>query len=190
MPQVDKARIRRAVAELLAAIGEDAEREGLRATPERVADAYGELFCGIGADPRAELDVSFEQSDEQEVVLRDIPFASMCEHHLLPFSGIAHIGYSPQGRIVGLSKLARALDTCARRLQVQERLTNEVADAIQEALAPRGVVVVLEAEHLCLSMRGVHKPGTRVITRASRGTLPEDAPARRHLSELVSQRGI
>ncbi|MBI2911469.1 MAG: GTP cyclohydrolase I FolE [Chloroflexi bacterium] len=190
MTQVDKARIRGAVAELLAAIGEDPDREGLRATPERVAEAFAELFCGIGADPRSDLDVSFEQGDEQAVVLRDIPFASMCEHHLLPFSGVAHIGYSPQGRIVGLSKLARALETCSRRLQMQERLTNEVADAIQEALAPRGVVVVLEAEHQCMSMRGVHKPGTRVITQASRGSLPEDSAARRHLMELVSQRGI
>ena len=162
-------RIEEAIHAILAAIGEDPEREGLRETPQRVASMYTELFSGIGLDPAAELDAVFEQSLQDPVILRDVPFYSFCEHHLVPFFGVAHIGYIPNGKISGLSKLARALEVTARRPQVQERLTQQVADAIFSALNPKGVVVEVEAEHLCMAMRGVKKPGSRVITTAIRG---------------------
>jgi len=161
--------IRDAVASILLAIGEDPGREGLRDTPKRVAEMYAELFSGAGTDPREAIDAIFDADHCDPVVLRNVPFHSICEHHLLPFFGKAQLGYIPDGKIAGLSKLARALDVASRRLQVQERLTGQVADSIFDALGPRGVVVELEAEHLCMSMRGVENPGNRVVTTAVRG---------------------
>lgn len=162
-------RVREAVASLLEAIGEDTGREGLRETPRRVAEMYAYLFSGVGLDPKDAIDAIFEADHSDPVVLRDVPFHSFCEHHLLPFFGKAQLGYIPNGKIAGLSKLARTLDLASRRLQVQERMTGQVADAIFNALSPRGVVVELEAEHLCMSMRGVENPGSRVVTTAIRG---------------------
>ena len=166
---VDNNRVRDAVASLLEAIGEDPGREGLRETPNRVAEMYADLFSGIGLDPQEAIDAIFDAGHSDPVVLRDVPFHSFCEHHLLPFFGKAQLGYVPNGKIVGLSKLARTLDLASRRLQVQERLTGQVADSIFNALSPLGVVVELEAEHLCMSMRGVENPGNRVVTTAIRG---------------------
>ena len=161
--------VREAVASLLVAIGEDPGREGLRDTPNRVAEMYAQLFSGVGSDPREAIDAIFDADHSDPVVLRNVPFHSICEHHLLPFFGKAQLGYVPNGKIAGLSKLARTLDLASRRLQVQERLTGQVADSIFDALSPRGVVVELEAEHLCMSMRGVENPGNRVVTTAVRG---------------------
>lgn len=169
LPGVDRARIQAAVREILLAIGEDPDREGLQRTPYRVAKAYDELFAGMREDPREHLRATFDEGHKEMVVLRDIPFASLCEHHLLPFTGIAHIGYIPQGRIVGLSKLARLVEGYARRPQVQERLTSEVADAIMEELKPDGCGVVIEATHTCMTIRGVEKPGATMVTSAMRG---------------------
>lgn len=154
---------------LLEAIGEDPGREGLRQTPQRVARMYRDLLSGTGADPKGEIDAVFESEGHDPVVLSNIPFYSICEHHLLPFFGLAHLAYIPNGKIAGLSKLARALEVASRRLQVQERLTGQVADAIFSVLSPDGVAVEMEAEHLCMSMRGVQKPGHRVVTSAVRG---------------------
>ncbi len=165
---VDTDRIAAAVREILLAIGEDPEREGLLRTPERVASAYAELFSGLREDPRRHLEVTFDEHHHEMVVLRDIPFASVCEHHLLPFTGRAHIGYIPQGRVVGLSKLARLVEGYARRPQVQERLTSEIADAIMETLRPDGCGVVIEAVHTCMTLRGVRKPGATMVTSAMR----------------------
>jgi GTP cyclohydrolase IA len=166
---MDPAGIQRAVAELLRAIGEDPTREGLRRTPERVAEMYAEIFCGLAEDPGALLEGGFDEQHEEMVVLRDIRLQSICEHHLLPFVGTAHVGYIPRGRVVGIDKLARAVDILARRPQVQERLTSQIADRINERLKPRGVAVVVAAEHLCMSMRGLRAPGSKVVTSAMRG---------------------
>ncbi|MCC6315030.1 MAG: GTP cyclohydrolase I FolE [Thermomicrobiales bacterium] len=166
---VDLPRIERAVREILLALGEDPEREGLRRTPRRVAESYAELFCGLREDPRRHLEVTFDEGHKELVVLRDIPFASLCEHHLLPFTGVAHVGYIPQGRVVGLSKLARLVEGYARRPQVQERLTSEIADALMETVQPDGCGVVIEATHTCMTIRGVQKPGATMITSAMRG---------------------
>ncbi|MFN8593806.1 MAG: GTP cyclohydrolase I FolE [Thermomicrobiales bacterium] len=166
---VDRERIAAAVREILIAIGEDPDREGLQRTPWRVADAYAELFAGVGVDPRANLRVTFDEDHREMVILRDIPFASVCEHHLLPFTGIAHVGYIPRGRIVGLSKLARLVEGYARRPQVQERLTSEIADALVDELNPDGCGVVIEAVHICMTIRGVEKAGAAMITSAMRG---------------------
>ena len=166
---IQESLVRNAVVSLLDAIGEDPGREGLRDTPSRVAEMYAELFSGVGADPQEAIDAIFDDGQSDPVVLRDVPFHSICEHHLLPFFGKAQLGYIPNGKIAGLSKLARALDVASRRLQVQERLTGQVADSIFNALNPRGVVVELEAEHLCMSMRGVENPGNKVVTTAVRG---------------------
>ena len=166
---VDKPRIEAAVREILLAIGEDPDREGLRRTPRRVADAYAELFAGLREEPRRHLGATFDEGHREMVVLRDIPFASLCEHHLLPFTGMAHIGYIPKGRIVGLSKLARLVEGYARRPQVQERLTSEIADAIMEELQPDGCGVVIDAVHTCMTIRGVEKPGATMVTSAMRG---------------------
>ena len=168
---VDAQRVERAVTELLEAIGEDPDRDGLQRTPARVAHMYAELFAGLDEDPGSHLEVTFAADHDEMVMVRDIPFASLCEHHLIPFVGKAHIAYIPSqdGRITGLSKLARLVDVHARRLQVQERLTTEIVDSIEEVLLPRGALVVVEAEHLCMSMRGVRKPGTLTITSAVRG---------------------
>jgi GTP cyclohydrolase I len=168
---MDLERVEKAVAELLDALGEDPGREGLRDTPRRVAAMFAELCAGLEEEPARHLTVTFEADHDEIVMVRDIPFASLCEHHLVPFIGRAHVAYIPNddGRITGLSKLARVVEGYARRLQVQERLTTQIADAIEEVLEPRGVLVVIEAEHLCMSMRGVKKPGTRAVTSAVRG---------------------
>ena len=171
---VDVERVRAAVSEILIAIGEDPERDGLVATPERVASMYEELFSGLHDDPARHLEVTFAAGHDEMVMVRDIPFASLCEHHLVPFLGKAHVAYIPaeDGRITGLSKLARLVDGFPRRLQVQERMTTQIADVIAEVLSPRGVLVVIEAEHLCMSMRGVKKPGTVTVTSSGARALP------------------
>ncbi len=167
---IDRDRVARAVGEIIAAIGEDASREGLVDTPSRIADMYAEVFSGISQDPKELLAVGFEEEEHEEmVVLKDIPFYSMCEHHFLPFHGLAHVGYIPRGRLVGISKLARVVEILARRPQLQERLTGQIADTVLEALEAQGVGVVIEAEHLCMTMRGIRKPGSRLVTSASRG---------------------
>ena len=188
---VDRERLIHAVEELLIAIGEDPERDGLLRTPERVADMYAELVSGLHEDPARHLDVRFDADHDELILVRDIPFASLCEHHLMPFSGKAHLGYIPgvDGRITGLSKLARLVDGFARRPQVQERLTTQVADAIEARLNPRGVVVVIEAEHLCMSMRGVKKPGATTVTSAVRGVLRDDAAARAEAMTILHGSG-
>ncbi len=171
---VDEARIREAVASILHAVGDDPDRKALRRTPDRVARMYGELFSGIGQDPADLLRTGFDEEYRDLVVLKGVHFFSICEHHLLPFHGTADIGYVPNGRVVGISKLARALDALARRPQLQERLTAQLADAIETALDPAGVAVVLRAEHLCVAIRGAGKPGSTVVTAASRGVLKTD----------------
>lgn len=185
---VDLERIERAVREMIEAIGEDPEREGLRETPRRVAEMYGELFSGLGRDPRSVLKTFYAEEGEDVVILRDIQFFSLCEHHFLPFFGRAHVGYLPNGAIAGLSKIPRAVEILARRPQVQERLTDQVAESILEALNAHGVAAVIEAEHFCLSMRGVNKPGTKVVTSAVRGDFPNGAATRAELLAMVQGR--
>jgi GTP cyclohydrolase IA len=183
---VDKDAIHEAVLTILRAIGESPEREGLVATPRRIADMYEELFSGLHEDPMALLTTGFEEEKHKEMVLvKDIPFASMCEHHLMPFRGLAHVGYVPQGRIVGISKIARVVETLARRPQVQERLTSQVADLLMEGLRARGAAVVIDAEHLCMTMRGVKKPGSRVVTSATRGIFRENPSTRAEFLSLI-----
>jgi GTP cyclohydrolase I len=187
---VDLPRIEAAVREILIAIGEDPDRDGLRKTPARVARAYAELFAGLRVDPAAVLQTSFEANHEELVLVRDIEVTSMCEHHLLPFHGVAHIGYIPgtDGRITGLSKLARLVEVYARRPQVQERLTSQVADMLMDQLKPRGVLAVVECEHLCMSMRGIHKGGSRTVTSAVRGLLRDDPKTRSEAMALIFRR--
>ena len=177
---VDRPRIEKAVREILEAIGEDPDREGLVRTPERVADMYAEIFAGLSHDPAEHLAVTFAADHDEMIMVKDIPLYSVCEHHLVPFLGRAHLAYIPNanGRITGLSKLARLVDSYARRLQVQERLTSEIAEQIEEKLEPRGVLVVVEAEHLCMSMRGVQKAGTTTVTSAVRGLFRDNAATR------------
>ena len=182
---VDKARIEAAVREILLAIGENPDREGLRATPRRVADAYAEVFSGLAIEPEALLRVEFEEGHDEMVVLRDIPFFSMCEHHLLPFHGLAHVAYVPRGRVVGISKIARLVEAAARRPQMQERLTADIADTLSEALEPDGVGVMVEAEHLCMTMRGIKKPGSRMVSSAMRGTFQSQQETRAEFLALV-----
>jgi GTP cyclohydrolase I len=184
---INEARIRAAVTSIIKAIGEDPEREGLVDTPKRVAEMYGELFMGIGVDPKDELTVGYELGHREMVIVRDIPFYSMCEHHLLPFYGVVHIGYIPDvsGRVVGISKLARVVETVARRIQIQERMTTEIADAIFDGLKPDGVAVVVQAEHLCMIMRGIKKPGSNVITSAIRGAFRRRAASRAEFFSLI-----
>lgn len=184
---VDRKRIAIAVKEILEAIGEDPEREGLQATPARVAAMYEELFAGLADDPAKHLTVTFAAGHDEMVMVRDIPFASLCEHHLVPFIGRVHVAYIPadDGRITGLSKLARLVEGYARRVQVQERMTTQIADAIECALGPRGVLVVAEAEHLCMSMRGVKKPGTLTVTSAVRGLFRTDVATRAEAMQFV-----
>jgi GTP cyclohydrolase I len=174
---VDLERISAAVLEILEAIGEDPQREGLLRTPERVANMYAEVFAGLREDPEHHLEVQFEAGHDEMVMVRDIAFYSMCEHHLLPFVGKAHVAYVPgeTGKITGLSKLARLVEAYARRPQLQERLTSQVADKLMDVLDPRGALVVIEAEHHCMSMRGVQKPGSLTITSAVRGIFLSDA---------------
>jgi GTP cyclohydrolase I len=184
---VDLPRIERAVAEILAAIGEDPTREGLVDTPGRVARMYAEIFSGLHDKPGEHLKVTFEAHHDEMVMVKDIDVYSMCEHHLLPWHGRAHVAYIPNddGRITGLSKLARLVEGFARRPQVQERLTTQVADAIEEVLAPAGVLVVVEAEHLCMSMRGVRKPGALTVTSAVRGVFRDNAATRNEAMSFV-----
>ncbi len=188
--KVDAERVRRAVTEILAAIGEDPDRDGLTDTPTRVAAMYEELFAGMADDPARHLTVTFAADHDEMVMVRDIPFASLCEHHLVPFIGRAHVAYIPgvDGRITGLSKLARLVDGYARRLQVQERMTTQIAEAVERVLAPRGVLVVVEAEHLCMSMRGVKKPGTLTVTSSVRGLFRSDAATRAEAMQFVHGR--
>jgi GTP cyclohydrolase IA len=183
---VDQARIENAVREILLAIGEDPERDGLKKTPSRVARAYVELAQGMRESAEEVLSTTFDLGHEELIIVRDIEFQSLCEHHVLPFHGVAHIGYIPgtDGRITGLSKLARLVEVFARRLQVQERLTSQIADAMTEILNPAGVLVVVDAEHLCMSMRGVRKPGARTVTSAVRGQL-RDAATRAEAMALL-----
>jgi GTP cyclohydrolase I len=171
VPEVDKPRIEAAVREILAAVGEDPGRDGLLDTPARVARMYEEIFAGLKGDPDDLLQVTFEANHDEMVMVRDIPFASVCEHHLVPFIGRAHVAYIPNddGRITGLSKVARVVDAYAKRPQVQERLTTQIADTLTRTLEPKGVLVVISAEHLCMSMRGVRKPGSTTVTSAVRG---------------------
>ncbi len=184
---VDVKRVQAAVTEMLIAIGEDVHRDGLLNTPRRVASMYEELFSGLHDDPARHLEVTFAAEHDEMVMVRDIPFASLCEHHLVPFLGKAHVAYIPaeDGRITGLSKLARLVDGYARRLQVQERMTTEIADAIDKVLAPRGVLVVIEAEHLCMSMRGVKKPGTVTVTSSVRGLFRSDVATRAEAMQFI-----
>jgi len=182
---VDQERVARAVREILEAIGEDPGREGLRETPRRIAEMYEELFAGLHQDPREVLTTGFQEPHREMVILKNIPFYSLCEHHFLPFHGRAHVGYVPEGRIAGASKIARAVDILARRPQLQERLTGQIADAIMEGLSPDGVAVVIEAEHLCMTMRGVQKPGTTLVTSAIRGGFRRRAVTRAEFLALV-----
>lgn len=186
---MDNQKIEQAVRMILEAIGEDPDREGLRQTPERVAKMYAEIFKGMERDPAADLEVHFTDKHEEMVLLKDIPLYSFCEHHLLPFVGYAHVAYIPEaGRIVGLSKLARVVETISRRPQVQERLTTEIAEVITRTLKPRGVVVVIEAEHMCMSLRGVKKPGILTITSAVRGIFRERQATRAEAFALIKER--
>jgi GTP cyclohydrolase IA len=187
---VDVDRISQAVREILDAIGENPDREGLVETPRRVAEMYEELFSGVDADPAHHLRVTFDAGHDEMVMVRDIEFTSLCEHHLLPFMGHVHVAYVPgvNGRITGLSKLARLVEGFARRLQVQERMTVDIADAIDKELQPRGALVVIEAEHLCMSMRGVKKPGATTVTSSVRGTFRTDAATRAEALDFVHQR--
>ena len=182
---MDREKIMAATRMILEAIGEDPDREGLRDTPRRVADLYAEVFEGMQTDPREHLAVGFEEQHKEMVILKDIPFHSYCEHHLLPFTGKAHVGYIPNGRIVGLSKLARVVEGYARRPQLQERLTSQIADAIIEAINPRGVGVVIEAQHLCMIIRGVKKPGSTMVTSAMRGIFRTNPPTRAEFLQFV-----
>jgi GTP cyclohydrolase I len=184
---IDRVKIEKAVVSLLEAIGDDPKREGLVDTPRRVAEMYTELFSGMDMDPKAELAVGFEEGHREMVVVKDIPFYSMCEHHLLPFYGIVHVGYIPNasGRVVGASKLARVVDIAAKRPQIQERMTTQIAEAIIEAIQPDGVAVVVQAEHLCMTMRGIKKPGSNITTSANRGLFRRKAATRAEFLSLV-----
>ena len=186
---VDRSAIEDAVRSILVAIGEDASRDGLAGTPGRVAEMYSELFSGVDKDPLDELDVVFEADHDEMIMVRDIPLFSVCEHHLIPFFGRAHVAYIPnvEGQITGLSKLARLVDVLSRRPQVQERLTTQIADSIENALKPRGVFVVIEAEHLCMSMRGVRKPGSQTVTSAVRGQFRDNDATRAEAMGLIAR---
>jgi GTP cyclohydrolase I len=185
---MDKVRIEEAVREILSAIGEDPDREGLKGTPGRIARMYEEIFSGLEEDPGKHLEVFFQEDAHEELVLvRDISFYSMCEHHFVPFFGKAHVAYIPRkGKLTGLSKLARVVDTIARRPQLQERITSGIADTIMAHLNPYGVIVVVEAEHMCMTMRGIKKPGSMTVTSAVRGTFKTDAKSRAEAMTLIS----
>ena len=186
---MDRAKIEQAVRMIIEAIGDDPDREGVLDTPRRVADMYEEIFAGIGKDP-ADVISAVKGADHDEMIMvKDIPLSALCEHHMLPFNGKAHVAYIPSkdGRITGLSKIARVVDVCSKRLQVQERLTTQVADAIEKALEPRGVFVVIEAEHLCMTMRGVKKPGSLTVTSAVRGRFRSDEKTRQEAISLIGK---
>jgi GTP cyclohydrolase I len=185
---MDKEKIQRAVRDILEAIGEDPDREGLKDTPARIARMYEEIFSGINENPKDHLKIYFQEEKYEELVLvKDIPFYSTCEHHLVPFFGKAHVAYLPKGgRLCGLSKLARTVETVAKRPQLQERITATIADSLMEALSPYGVVVVVEAEHMCMTMRGVKKPGSMTVTSAVRGFFSKDVAARAEVMSLIN----
>ncbi len=182
---MDSPRIKTAVIAIIKAIGENPKREGLADTPRRIAEMYEELFAGLKLDPTKELEVGFDEGHQEMVVLKDIPFYSMCEHHFLPFFGTAAIGYLPNGRVVGLSKLARVVEILARRPQLQERLTSQIADTIDKAIHPSGVGVVIKAEHLCMTMRGIKKPGSNMVTSAVRGKFKQSQVTRAEFLSLI-----
>ena len=187
---VDHARAAAAVRELLLAVGEDPDRPGLQDTPDRVARAYAETFAGLWQDPSDVLATTFDEDHDEMVLVKDIPMYSTCEHHLVPFHGVAHVGYIPgeDGRVTGLSKLARLVEVYARRPQVQERMTSQIADALADVLKPRGVLVVIEAEHLCMAMRGIRKPGSSTVTSAVRGIFRDNPATRSEAMSLVMRR--
>ena len=189
--QLDKKMIEEGVRLILKGIGEDASRDGLIRTPQRVADMYEELFSGIGKNPADELDSMFDEDHDEIIIIKDIPFYSVCEHHMVPFVGKAHIAYVPNdsGRIIGLSKLIRVLEIVSRRLQVQERLTTIVADTIMEKIKPKGTIVIVEAEHLCMSLRGVKKPNTITVTSSVRGLFRRNAASRAEAMSLIKSGG-
>jgi len=184
---IDETGIKAAVLSIIKAIGENPGREGLKETPSRVAEMYAELFAGLNMNPREELVVGFEEGHREMVILRDIPFYSMCEHHLLPFYGVVHVGYIPNasGRVVGGSKLARVVEIFAKRPQIQERMTTQIADAIVDGLKPDGVGVIVQAEHLCMIMRGIKKPGSAIVTSALRGTFRHKTETRAEFFSLL-----
>lgn len=187
---MDRDKIQQGVRLILEGIGEDVEREGLLKTPSRVARMYEEIFSGMSEDPRVHFETVFDEGHEEMVLVKDIPFYSMCEHHLVPFFGIAHVAYIPakDGRICGLSKLARLVDIFAKRPQVQERLTSQIADTLVDQICPQGAIVVLEAEHMCMTMRGVKKPGTKTMTSAVRGTFRASQATRAEAMSLIFSR--
>jgi len=183
--QFDLPRIERAVREILTAVGENPDREGLRETPARVARMYAEMFAGLAVDPRAHLQKVFSEKYDEVVLVRDISFCSMCEHHLLPFIGTAHVAYIPSGNVVGLSKLARVVEVVSRRPQVQERMTQDIAQMIEEELDPKGVAVVIEASHSCMTIRGIRKPGSTMVTSAMKGLFRNNVSTRAELMNLI-----
>ncbi|MDD5402792.1 MAG: GTP cyclohydrolase I FolE [Dehalococcoidales bacterium] len=187
---MDKEAIKSAVTTIIKAIGEDPSREGLADTPRRLADMYEELFSGMYEDPAAVLNVGYEIGHREMIILKDIPFYSMCEHHFLPFYGVVHIGYIPdiEGRVVGISKLARVVEIIAKRPQIQERMATDIADTIEKGLHAEGVAVVIEAEHMCMTMRGIKKPGSNVVTSALRGSFRKRPASRAEFLELISKK--
>jgi len=186
---IDIERIEKAVTEILSAVGEDIKRDGLKGTPGRVAGMYAELLAGMSDDPKKHLKSVFTENYDEIVLLRDIPFYSICEHHLMPFIGSAHVAYLPSGKVLGVSKLARIVDCFARRLQLQERLTNQIADFIMENLNPQGAAVVLEASHSCMTIRGIKKPGSLMVTSALRGIFKKDPRSRNEIMSLMHNGG-
>ena len=189
---INEAEIKSAVTSIIRAIGDDPKREGLADTPGRVAEMYAELFMGVDMNPREELTVGFEEGHREMVIVRDIPFHSMCEHHILPFYGVVHVGYLPNntGRVVGASKLARVVEIFAKRFQIQERMTTQIADAIVDGLDPDGVGVIVQAEHLCMIMRGIKKPGSAIVTSALRGSFRHRAETRAEFFSLLQGRQL
>jgi GTP cyclohydrolase I len=185
---INKSKIEKAVASIIEAIGEDPKREGLVGTPRRIAEMYAEVFAGIYEDPKEELHVGFEEGHREMVILKDIAFYSMCEHHFLPFYGLAHVGYIPNGRVVGASKIGRVIEILAKRPQLQERLTTQIANTMVEVLEPKGVAVVIQAEHLCMTMRGVKKPGSNIVTSAMRGLFQKSPLTRSEFLSLVQSK--
>jgi GTP cyclohydrolase IA len=187
--KIDEARIEKAVREILSAVGEDLNRDGLKDTPARVARMYGELLAGMHDDPNIHMSKVFNENYDEIVLLRDIPFYSMCEHHMMPFIGSAHVAYLPSGKILGVSKLARLVECFARRLQTQERLTYQIADCLMTSLKPQGVAVVLEAAHSCMTIRGIKKPGSVMVTSAVRGLFRKDPRSRNEIMSLIHHGG-
>ncbi len=185
---VNQEKAEKAIYQLLEAIGEDPQREGLLETPKRVAKMYAEMFSGLEENPKDQFTAVFSENHEEVVLVKDIPFYSMCEHHLVPFYGVAHVAYLPsQGKVTGLSKLARAVEVASKRPQLQERLTEQVAKALEEALNPKGVFVMVEAEHMCMTMRGIKKPGSKTVTTVARGLFKEDRDQRQELLTLIKE---